>query len=560
VITRSGILLAALGLCLVAACQEAGTIKRKAPDQAAAGSGNAGAGGGGNGIIIPGTRETAGLRCEASEVGPPQLRRLTQAEYQNTIADVFPEIGGSWQGVRLGPDPTSPLGFTNDASLLVVSTQTAQEILDTAEDVATAVTAPAILPSLLPCAASTKDAACAAEFIGKYGARLFRRPLSADESKRYADFHASVALRSTFELGLKWTLVGLLQSPHAVYRSEIGSGGKLTPHEIASELAYSFSGTLPSADLLARAESGAFESAEARVAEARALLATPRGQEVMTRMFREWVGYTKVSSATRPDVPGFETVRESMIGETQRFIDHVVRVQGGGVRELLTSTTTFVDGTLSGFYGYGSASGDFTAVERPADWGIGLLAQGSIAAGNAHSESTSPTLRGLVVFERLFCNVRPPPPPGVPPIEAPVPGAKTTRERYEAVHVATGTTCASCHQLFDPIGFGFEHLDQVGRYRADEGGLPIDASGHVTTEAGVTLLQFDGLNDLATGLAGLPEVTDCVSGLLAAYVFAGGGGKSCLAEEARTGLASGQYGLAEYVAQLAAAPHFTERQ
>ncbi len=543
--------IAAFGLALLAACQEAGTINRPDPDPEPMGS--AGSSGG---IIVPGSRETAGVRCETSELGPPQLRRLTQIEYQNTIADVFPEIAASWQGVRLGPDPTSPLGFTNDATVLVVSAQTAQEILDTAEEVATAVTAPATLPLLLPCAASAKDAACAGEFIGKYGARLFRRALSADESKRYADYHASVMTRSTFEIGLKWTLVGLLESPHAVYRSEIGSGGVLTPGEIASELAYDFSGTAPSPELLARAESGAFSTPEARVAEARALLATPRGQELLTRMFREWAGYTKVSSATRPDMPGFESVRDSMVAETQGFIDEVVRVQAGGVRELLTSKTTFLDATLSAHYGWGSATGPS---ERPAEWGIGLLAQGSIVVGNAHSESSSPTLRGLVVFERLFCNARPKPPPVVEPIDPPAPGTTTTRQRYETTHAAD-PSCSFCHARFDPIGFAFEHIDQYGRYRADESGLAIDASGHVTNADGVRLLEFDGMSALAEGLAGLPQVTDCVSGLLAAYVFAGGGGKSCLAEEARAGLAAGQYGLAEYVAQLAAAPHFTQRE
>jgi hypothetical protein len=558
VIGRNAFTGAVLGLSLLAACQEAGTIERKMPEQnnAAGSSGTAGSGG----IIIPGTRAVAGVRCETSDVGPPQLRRLTQVEYQNTIADVFPEIASTWPGVRLGPDPTSPLGFTNDAAVLVVAAQTAQEILDTAEDVARAVTAPATLSTLLPCAATTKDATCAGEFISTYGARLFRRPLSADESARYGDFHASVMARSSFEIALKWTLVGLLESPSAVYRSELGSGGNLAPHELASELSYDFSASPPSADLLARAESGAFATAEARVAEARSLLATPRGQELLTRMFREWAGYTRVSSATRPDVVGFEAVRESMIAETQRFIDEIVRVQGGGVRELLTSPTTFLDGTLSTFYGYGSSAGtDFTAATRPADWGVGLLAQGSVVAGTAHAEATSPTLRGLVVFERLFCNAKPVPPPAVDPIEPPAPGATTTRQRFEMSH-AVDSFCASCHVHFDPIGFAFEHLDQVGRYRADESGLPIDATGHVTDAQGVKVLEFDGLTALATGLAELPQVTDCVSGLLAAYVFAGGGGKSCLAEEARAGLASGQYGLAEYVAQLAAAPHFTQRQ
>ncbi len=51
-----------------------------------------------------------------------------------------------------------------------------------------------------------------------------------------------------------------------------------------------------------------------------------------------------------------------------------------------------------------------------------------------------------------------------------------------------------------------------------------------------------------------------MSGLLAAYAFAGGGGAECLAEPQRDALAAGEIGIAEYLAQLATAPHFTTRR
>ncbi len=552
--------LAALCIGLLAlACEGRlhGYERGRAPEGSAGSSSGAG-----GGSAQPGTRETASARCSVSDVGPPQLRRLTQSEFGNTVADVFPEIAATWKGVRLGTDPVSSLGFTNDATVLLVGAQTAQEILETAEDVAKAVTSAEILPQVLACFQSAKDASCAAEFIAKYGPRLFRRALTTDENTRYNGVWSSVSSRSSFELGLKWALVAMLESPSMVYRSEIGAPGadgySLSPSEIASELSYDFSGTLPSPELIARAEAGELATPEARVAEARSLLATARGQEVLTRMFREWIAYAKVSSATKNEVPDWENVRTSMMLETQRFIDDIVRVQSGGVLELLTSTKTWVDPTLAGFYGYGTSTGDFVQVDRPANWGKGLLAQGSILAGLAHSESSSPTQRGLVVYERLLCHARPPVPANVPQIEPPAPGAKTTRQRYQ-MH-STDAFCASCHQQWDPIGFGSEHFDQLGRYRADENGLPIDATGNVMNPDGSVAAAFDGLDELASGLADLPEVTDCVSGLLAAYVFAGGGGKSCLAEEARSALSQRQYGLAEYVVQLAAAPQFTRRK
>ena len=121
-----------------------------------------------------------------------------------------------------------------------------------------------------------------------------------------------------------------------------------------------------------------------------------------------------------------------------------------------------------------------------------------------------------------------------PPTEA-----ETTRQRYETLHAAD-PACKACHTLFDPIGFGFEHLDATGRYRDKEGRFDIDDSGVVTsTSAGD--LSFRGATELANALAKLPEVSDCVASYLAAYAFGvSQSNASCLvrsaAEKLRTGV------------------------
>src|SRR5690606_32993428 len=159
-------------------------------------------------------------RCETSRIGPALLRRLTRGELQATVEDVFPEIRGEWRGTRLSADPASVLGFSNDAAALLVGSQTASELLRTAEDVATLVTREGTLSAVLPCA-SSGDEACAGEFVNQYGLRLFRRPLTDAERAEYVGLFNSVASESDFATGIKWTLVALLQSPYAVYRSEL---------------------------------------------------------------------------------------------------------------------------------------------------------------------------------------------------------------------------------------------------------------------------------------------------------------------------------------------------
>jgi hypothetical protein len=499
-------------------------------------------------------------RCEQSRLGARVLRRLTQVELEHTLRDIFPEIEATWPGVQLGIDPATKHGFTNDAATLMVADQTAAELLATAEDVGDAVTAPAVLATVLPCAAQTPDSACAGGFIDRYGERLFRRPLTADEQARYAAHFAALAAEVEFPVALKWTLVGLIQSPHAVYRSELGEptgdGFALTPYEVATALAYTYGGSTPGPELLAKAGQGALATAEARVAEAGALLATPRGKDVLHLFFRQWAKYPQVESKVKLDVATFDDLRVRMIDETRRFVDEVVFVQGGDVRALLTAPITVLDATLSQFYGFGQVAGDPAVVERPADWGVGLLAQGSVLAGQAHADSSSPTKRGLLVYDRLLCGPHILPPMNIPAIDPPMPGAQTTRERYEEAH-AGDPACQSCHQFFDPIGFGFEHFDEAGRFRADENGLPIDATGQAIDGKLAPLIAFDGLTDLAGELAELPQTTDCVSGLLANFAY--GVEDNCLAEEARTALQDGEVGLREFYVQLAASEHFVRR-
>src|SRR6185369_17833485 len=131
--------------------------------------------------------------------------------------------------------------------------------------------------------------------------------------------------------------------------------------------------------------------------------------------------------AGRAPAADFVTVWPTMQEETARFIQEVVVNQGGGLDDLLTAPFTVMNSALATYYGYGSASGtSWGMAARPASWGVGLLAQGSFVAGHAYNASTSPTQRGLAVYERFLCNDRPTPPAGVPTISPPAPGVMTT--------------------------------------------------------------------------------------------------------------------------------------
>ncbi len=213
---------------------------------------------------------------------------LTRTEIVNTLNDIFPEVTGQWSST-LPASTISSYGFDNDASV-TMGKQFAGALLDTAQALATAVTGSA-LANILPCSTSSPGHACADTFLGRYGRRFFRRPLTAAEHDRFLGFFDTSLAKSNFTSGLKWMLIGLVQSPNAVYRSEIGTPGasqtrQLSPYEVATALAYTFGGSTPSATLLDKADSGNLGDP---VAIARDLQSTPAGHLVFRRFFQGYL-------------------------------------------------------------------------------------------------------------------------------------------------------------------------------------------------------------------------------------------------------------------------------
>lgn len=439
----------------------------------------------------------------------------------------------------------------------------AEAVLARASEVATLATEDAALGPVYPCAASTgaKDVACIESVLDGYGAKLFRRPLSAEEKSTFVQHFQLVSGALDFREGLRWTLIGLIQSPHTLHRSELGTDGKLSPYEIAAELSYNFAGSPPSSELLARALAGDLDDPAVRVEEAKELLDSPRGREVVCQLFAEWLHFREAQTAVKTGVPAdFPALSQRMIFETMRFLDAALFEDRASLEELLTANYTVVDSELAEFYGFEGGSGDLLAgggerVSRA--YGLGILAQGSVLTSAASVAVTSPTRRGLLLLKRLFCEV-----PGLPEgvnfdLTRSELAGNTTRERLENAHL--GAECKSCHSSFDPMGFAFEHMDHVGRYRETEttpaGTFPIDASSEVALLDGKSV---DGQKELMRAVATDRRVQLCVSGTFENYFYGSSGSRR--AREARSRLVAEGGALVDYLAELAGEPHFIERK
>jgi hypothetical protein len=249
-----------------------------------------------------------------------------------------------------------------------------------------------------------------------------------------------------------------------------------------------------------------------------------------------------------------------LVAEAERFIDHVMFEQDGSVSALLTSPTTFLDAKLASFYGVSLPAGQNdanpTAMELPERRGI--LTLGGTLLSHSRSNDSSPVHRGKLVRERLLCQPLPPPPPGIAVQPPPFDETKTTRERY-AAHSSV-EPCATCHRLMDPIGLSFEHFDGIGRYRADDNGLPIDVSGEILSSPH-TDGKFVGTDELIDKLEASSDTHDCYA--LQWYRFVYGFSQTtnrCLASRFQTAIGKGDGSLPTILSILTQADSFLSRE
>lgn len=398
--------------------------------------------------------------------------------------------------------------FDDDADAALVTSAHIDAYLDAAEKIAGAAAAD---PSkLLACDWTGARATCGATLVDQLGQRVFRRPLTSDEETRYS---AMIAAGSDPEGGVQTAIEAMLMSPNFLYRSELGTPDghghyKLTAYEIATALSYTFLGTTPGDDLLAAAKHGELDDAKGIEKWARKLVADPRARDQIGEFALEWTGASDVTtSAKRMDLyPDFtDAVRASLAAETKNFAASVVFDGGGTLDELLTANYTVVDATAAKFYGLAGTG----KVTYPDGKRAGILGQAAVLATTAHSDQTSPVERGLLVRRNILCEDLPPPPPNggnLPPVD---PNA-TTRERFE-MH-ASDPACAGCHKYLDPVGFGFEAFDPVGRWRDTENGQPIDASGNMNDVERLgtgTSAPFQAMPELARTIAASHAASSC---------------------------------------------------
>ncbi len=422
----------------------------------------------------------ARLTAAVLPTGPtPVLRRLTHSQYNNTVRDL---LGDYSRPADRFPPEDFVNGFKNQLRTQGMPPLLAEAYSASAEKLALNAFRAGDINKLVPCQpASARDAGCRDRFLRSFGARAFRRPLTDEELRRYAAlFTEQAGKRGQFFDGAQAAIEAMLQSPKFLFHVEGNStrpagerveAGRFRDYATANRLSYLLWDTMPDQRLFDAAAKGELRTAEGIERVAREMLAQPAARQAADEFFAEWLRFDRVlgSVKDRRRYPEFTPeLAAMMVQETRMLLDNLVW-NDGNFMDAFTAEYSFLNSDLASLYSVAAPSGEFERVRFPAGWHrAGLLGHASFLTSTAGPVETSPTARGIFIREQLLCQQVPNPPPGVntevpePTIERPLP----RRDRMGA-HVAN-PTCATCHRLMDPIGFGLENFDAIGRWRDTE--------------------------------------------------------------------------------------------
>ncbi len=353
--------------------------------------------------------------------------------------------------------------------------------------------------SCLP-ASAAEEKPCARRILFTLARQAYRRPVNdADVSALLAIYDLGRA-EGNFEHGIEKALRALLVAPGFLFRLENDPAGigpaesyRIDGFELASRLSFFLWSSLPDEELLRLAEDGRLHEKETLDGQVRRMLADRRSRALVENFAGQWIELRNVAKIKPDEVlfPEFDgQLRLAMQRETELFFENILK-KNHGVLELLDSDHTFLNERLAAHYGLGGVYGpQFREVQLSDSRRGGLLGQGSVLTVTSYPNRTSVVIRGKWILENLFGMPPPPPPPDIPELEEAGGGEKLTLREMMSLH-SKSPTCSSCHVRMDPIGFALENYDAIGRWRTDDEGTPIDASGELP--GGIV---FDGPADL----------------------------------------------------------------
>jgi hypothetical protein len=255
--------------------------------------------------------------------------------------------------------------------------------------------------------------------------------------------------------------------------------------------------SIPDDQLLNLAEQGKLKDPLVLQQQVRRMLDDPRSQALVDNFAGQWL-YLRNLQLSSPDPDAFpefdDSLRQAFQTETSLFFQNVLR-EDHSVLELLDANYTFLNQRLAQHYGIPNVYGSqFRKVMLTDPNRGGLLGQGSILTVTSYPNRTSVVQRGKWILENLLGAPPPPPPPDVPELQPHGKDGKPLTMRQQMEEHRANPVCASCHSRMDPLGFALENYDGVGKWRDQDSGNTIDASGKLPD--GTTFVGPAGLKKI----------------------------------------------------------------
>ncbi|GAB6184795.1 DUF1592 domain-containing protein [Thermopirellula anaerolimosa] len=451
---------------------------------------------------------------------PPRVtaRRLNRLQYVNSVRDL---LGVELKVDRLPPDDVG-YGFDSVGDVLSLPPLLFEKFLGAAEEAAAACSVPDGIQS----GAISQEALAA--ILSEFMTRAFRRPPRPDETARLSRLLQRLQEEgATPEDAYRSGIVAVLSSPHFLFRLEPDPPDvppdtvrPLNDFELATRLSYFLWNSTPDAELLELARQNKLR-ADLREQVDR-MLADSKSRSFAHDFAEQWLQLRNLDQF-QPDsnrFPGVDdSLKAAMRTEAVLLFETVLRDQLPAIR-LLDADFTFVNRRLAEHYGLpGDFDETFQRVSLKNSHRGGVITLAGVLAVTSVPTRTSPVKRGKWIMETILGTPPADPPPGVPllPDDTEPNVTGTLRERTERHR--KDPNCAVCHQVMDPLGFALEHFDAVGRWRDQDGGLPIDASGELPD--GRSFRDADDLKQLLAQTSNA-EFIGCLTEKLMIYALGRG--------------------------------------
>ena len=498
------------------------------------------------------------------------VRRITETQYRHTIADVFgPEIKIN---ARFEPEKREQGLLAVGNAELSMTPSGFEQYFALAGSISDQVLAEKQRPTSMPCRPvdpAQADDACTRQFLMKYAARLFRRPLTEAETAARVKT-ASIGAKSggaksgDFYAGLKLALASLLIAPEFLFRVETAEPDpanrgqyRLDAYSKASQLSFLFWDAAPDQELLDAAGSGAIHTPAGLKRQLARLTVSPRYEDGVRAFFMDMLQLDGLQNLVKDPAhyPKFgQAVSDGAREQTLRTVVDLLVRKNRDYREIFTANETFLNRPLAAVYRVPFASnGEWAPFTFPASSErSGILTHVSFLALFAHPGASSPTRRGIKALEIFLCQPTPDPPADVDFSRVQDSTKGTVRGRL--LDHMNNAGCASCHRRTDPPGLALEHFDGLGQLRTIENGSTIDVGGDLFGK------KFDGAQGLGKLLHDDPRVSSC----LVRDVYAYGIGRKTEDRDAgylvaqTTAFANGGYHLADLMVEIASSPAFLQ--